>query len=104
MSLIDPIRQLCWRESELLCRCFAHTFHLSEKEVMQFGMTTVIQDNPDMTDVFLLTTEEIRSLTVTQLKHELCLRRLVRTGLKSDLQARLISEMNRIRNWIETEK
>ena len=95
-NVLEPLHRLCWRESELVCRCFAHAFGFPEKEVLQFGMASLLKDNPEMADRYLLTPAEIQTYTVPQLRQELRFRGLTVSGRKAELQARLTAEMERI--------
>lgn len=97
---MEPLLRLTWQESELLCRAFATEFGFDPMEVIQFGMGSVLADTPEMADLFLLTEPAILGFNVGELKQELRFRHLKVSGRKPDLQARLIAEMNRVRELV----
>ncbi len=97
---LDIISKIYFLETEYMCRIFAEKFKLDVDLVLKEGLGKLYKESPDIINSALLNNQGIEKLTVQELKDELKARNLKLTGYKSDLQARLSTEMQRLKTLI----
>jgi len=95
-----PIAQLHFIEAEVLCRLFASQYSLPVDDVLRVGLTEVMDKYPTFQDSIIPSNEAILKLNLPSLRDEVRARQLKISGSKKELQTRLITKIDSIRNLL----